>query len=118
MTYDIGIDSPSVSGPLYPDIDESRVKYDVIVALLNASDERVAQVEAVFKKYSQPDWDTLDIDTLTDGREYVTASGEYSVEYGFNGVDTYEVVRIDSDDTDGPSWLSDFAEDIGVEVRS
>lgn len=110
MAYDIGIDSPSVSGPLYPDIDESSVKYDVIVALLNASDERVAHVEAVFTKYAQPDWDVLDIDTLTDGREYVTASGEYSVEYGFNGVDTYE--------TDGPSWLSDFAEDIGVEVRS
>ena len=110
MAYDIGIDSPSVSGPLYPDIDESRVKYDVIVALLNANAERVAHVEAVFTKYAQPDWDVLDIDTLTDGREYVTASGEYSVEYGFNGVDTYE--------TDGPSWLSDFAEDIGVEVRS
>lgn len=109
MSTDIGIDSPSVSGPLYPDIDEDNVKYDVIVALLNANAERVAHVEAVFKKYSQPDWDTLDIDTLTDGREYVTASGVYSVEYGFNGVDTYDV--------EGPSWLADFAEDIGAEVR-
>lgn len=110
MITDTRIDPPSTFAPLEPDIDESRVKYDVIVALLNASDERVAHVEAVFTKYAQPDWDTLDIDTLTDGREYVTASGEYSVEYGFNGVDTYDV--------EGPSWLSDFAEDIGVEVRS
>lgn len=106
---DTRTDPPSTFAPLAPDIREDEYRWKVYVCLPEAelTPEREAEIETAFAPYYSKDWCELEFDTTyQDKPGYIYTTGTYSDD------------RYDWHADYDPSWLSDFAEDIGVEVRS